>query len=148
MVLENVKILLCIFTWMSKYLEHLISQCHNFDYIKLNQISDFEYICLFSINYTSTKSWKSYIFIAVCLYVYVCMCVCVCLCVCVCVCLSVKKFRAKECTDLDAVFTKWLHTTLTRTLFKYATLGQRSRLQWRNIIFFLYNTLLTFLLCI
>ena len=85
MVLENVKILLCIFTWMSKYLEHLISQCHNFDQIKLNQISDFEYICLFSINYTSTKSWKSWIFIAVCLYVYVCLCVSVCVCVCVCV---------------------------------------------------------------
>ena len=32
--------------------------------------------------YTSTKSWRGYIFTSVCLSV--CQCVCVCLCVCVC----------------------------------------------------------------
>ena len=40
--------------------------------------------------YTSTKSWRGYIFTSVCLSVCVCVCVCVCVyvCVCVSVCLS------------------------------------------------------------
>ena len=47
-------------------------------------------------NYTSMKSWRGYIFTAVCL----CVCVCVCVWVCVCVCLSgsllVNKIPAKR----------------------------------------------------
>ena len=46
--------------------------------------------------------------------------------VCLCVCVSgilVNKIPA----DLNAVFAKWLLTTLARTLLKLVTLGQRSR---------------------
>ena len=60
------------------------------------------------------------------------MCVCVCVCVCVCpfVC-QWTKFQSNGCTDLDAVFAKWLLTALAWTI-----LGQRSMSQWRNIHFF------------
>ena len=68
--------------------------------------------------YTSTKSWRDFIFTAV-LFVYVCVCVSA--------CLSVNKTQPKRCTDLDAVFTKWLLTTLAQTLLKLVFLGQRSR---------------------
>ena len=73
-------------------------------------------------NYTSTKSWRGYIFIAVCL--------CVCVCVCVCPEFLWTKFQPNGCTDLDAVFAKQLLTTLSRTLLKLVTLGQRSRSRW------------------
>ena len=94
-----------------------------------------------SFFYTSTKSWRGYIFTAVCL------------CVCLCVCVSVQKFlwtkfQPNRCTDLDAVFAKRLLSTLTETLLKLVNLGQRSRSQWRNSHFFLHNSLLTFLPCI
>ena len=93
--------------------------------------------------YTSTKSWRGYIFTAVCL--------CVCLCVCVCVCVRHflwTKFQPNECTELDAVFARWLLPALAQTLLNLVTLGQRSRSQWRNTHFFLPNSLLTSLLCI
>ena len=66
----------------------------------------------------------------------VCLCVCVCVCVCMCVYVSVcpeflwTKFQPNGCTDLDAVFAKWLLTALARTLLKLVTLGQRSRSLW------------------
>ena len=91
--------------------------------------------------YTSTKSWRGYIFTAVCL--------CVCLSVCVCVCPALflwTKFQPNGYTDLDAVFAKQLHSTLARTLLKLVTLGQRSRSKQSS--FFLHNSLLTFLLYI
>ena len=60
--------------------------------------------------------------------------------VCVCVCLCVQfflwtKFQPNGCTDLDAVFAKWLLTAMARTLLNLVTLGQRSRSQWRNTLF-------------
>ena len=60
-------------------------------------------------------------------------------CVCVSVCLSVcpdflwTKFQPNGCTDLDAVFTKWLLTTLARSLLKLVTLGRRSRSRWPKL---------------
>ena len=94
----------------------------------------------YRVFYASTKSWRGYIFTAVCLCVCVCVCVCmcvcvcvrVCVCVCVCVCMSVwvcvrlclwTKCQPNECTDLDAVFAKRLLSTLARTLLKLVTLG-------------------------
>ena len=61
-------------------------------------------------------------------------------CVCVSVCLCVRhflwtKFQPNGCIDLDAVFAKWLLTALAQILLNSVTLGQRSRLQWRNIRF-------------
>ena len=78
--------------------------------------------------YTSTKSWRSYILIAVCL----------CLSVCLSVCSDVlwTKFQPNGWTDLDAVFAKRLPSTLAQTLLNLVTLGQRSRSQWRNTHFF------------
>ena len=60
--------------------------------------------------------------------------------VCVCVCLSVRhflwtKFQPNGCTDLDAVFAKWLLTALARNLLNLVTLSQRSRSHWRNTHF-------------
>ena len=83
------------------------------------------FIQYFIVYYTSTKSWRGYIFIAVCL----CVCVSVCVYVSVCVCPEFlwTKFQPNGWTDLDAVFAKWLLTTLARTLLKLVTLGQRSR---------------------
>ena len=69
-------------------------------------------------------SWRVYILTAVCL----------CMCLCVQVCLW-KKFQLIGCTDLNAVYAKWLLTTLAQTLSKLVTLGQRSRSQWLNIHF-------------
>ena len=65
--------------------------------------------------------------------------------VCVSVCLCVRyflwtKFQPNECTDLDAVFAKWLLLALARTLLNLVTLGQRSRSQWRNTHFFFIIT--------
>ena len=77
--------------------------------------------------YTSTKSWRSYIFTAVCL------CVCVCLCVRL---FLWTKFQSNIWTDLEAVFAKRLLSALAWTLFKLVTLGQRSRSQWLKIHFF------------
>ena len=56
--------------------------------------------------------------------------------VCVSVCLSVcpeflwTKYQPNGCTDLNAVFAKWLLITLARTLLNLVTLGQRSRSRW------------------
>ena len=77
--------------------------------------------------YTSTKSWRGYIFTAVCLSVCVCLCVQFFL---------WTKFQPNGCTNLDAVFAKWLLTALTRTLLNLVTFGRRSRSQWRNTRFF------------
>ena len=79
--------------------------------------------------------------LSVCLCVCVSVCLCVCVCVCVSVCLCVRhflwtKFQLNGCTDLDAVFTKWLLTALAQTLLNLVTLGQRSRSQWRDTHFF------------
>ena len=63
------------------------------------------------------------------------VCLCVCLCECPSVCLWTK-FQPKGCTDLDAVFAKWLLLALARILLNLVTLGQRSRSQWRDIHFF------------
>ena len=73
-------------------------------------------------NYTSTKSWRGYIFTAVCL--------CVCVCLSVCPIFLWTKFQPNRCTDLDAVFAKWLLKTLARTLLNLVTLGPRSRSRW------------------
>ena len=61
----------------------------------------------------------------------------VCLSVCLCVCRSVcpthflwTKFKSNGCTNLNAVFVKWLLTGLAKTLLKLVTLGQRSRSLW------------------
>ena len=64
----------------------------------------------------------------------------VCLCIRVSVCLCVRhflwtKFQPNGCTDLDAVFTKWLIPALAQTLLNLVTLGQRSSSQWRNTHF-------------
>ena len=52
--------------------------------------------------------------------------------VCVCVCPEFlwTKFQPNGCTDLDAVFAKWLLTTLAQILLKLVTLGQMSRSRW------------------
>ena len=63
------------------------------------------------------------------------VCVCVCVCVCVRLCLWTN-FQPNGCTDLDAVFTKWLPLALARTLLNLVTFGQRSRSQWCNSHFF------------
>ena len=89
-------------------------------------------ICLFgtfnwnsgrcSVFYTSTKSWRGYIFTAVCLCerlsIYVCDRLCL-----------WTKFQPNGCTDLDAIFAKRLFTPLAQTLWKLVTLvkGQDHR---------------------
>ena len=70
--------------------------------------------------YTSTKSWRGYIFTAVCL----------CVCVSVCPIFLWTKFQPNGCIDLDAVFAKWFLITLAQTLLNLVTLGQRSRSRW------------------
>ena len=82
----------------------------------------------FTYFYTSTKSWRDYIFTAVCL----CVCVCVCVCLFVCPALLVNKIPAEWFIDLNTVFTKWLLIALAQTLLKLLTLGQRLRSLWRN----------------
>ena len=62
---------------------------HNTSYLNTNYPSPLIFF------YTSTKSWRGYIFITVCL------CVCVCESVC-----QLTKFQPNECADLDAVFAK------------------------------------------
>ena len=91
--------------------------------------------------YTSTKSWRGYIFTSVCL------CVCVSVCVCVRHFLWTK-FQPNGWTDLDAVFSNWLLSALARTLLNLVTLDQTSRSQWRNTNFFIHNSLLISLPCI
>ena len=69
--------------------------------------------------------------VSVCVSVSVCMCVCLCVSVCVCVWVCVStvflwtKFQPNGCTNLDAVFTKWLLTALAQTLLKLVILTQR-----------------------
>ena len=78
------------------------------------------------------------------------MCVSVCVSVCLSVCPAEflwTKFKPNGCTDLDAIFAKWLLIALAQTLLKLVTLDQRSRSQWRNH-FFSYNSMLTSLPCI
>ena len=82
--------------------------------------------------YTSTKSWRGNIFIAVCLCVYVCLCVCLS------VCVSVTQNSSRKGASI------WMRLTLNgclhalaRTLLKLITLGQRTRSQLRNINFFI-----------
>ena len=79
-------------------------------------------ICMYFVYtfYTSTKSWRGYIFTSVCL--------CVCLSVCLSEVFLLTKFQPNEWTALDAVFAKWLLTALARTLLKLVTLGQRSEI--------------------
>ena len=84
---------------------------------------------------------------------FFCVSVCLGVCVCVCVCLCVRHFlwtklQPNGCTDLDAVFVKWLLLALAQTLLNLVTLSQWSRSQWRNTHFFLHNSLLTSLPCI
>ena len=53
------------------------------------------------------------------LYFHCSLSVCVCVCVCLCVyCFLWTKFQPNGCTDLDAVFAKWLLTALARTLYE------------------------------
>ena len=91
--------------------------------------------------YTSTKSWRGYIFTAVCLCVS--LCVCMCLSVCVSTVFLWTKFQPNGCTDLNADFAKWLLPAIARTLMILVTLGKKSRSQWRNTHFFLHNSFLT-----
>ena len=77
------------------------------------------------------KSWRGYIFTAVCL--------------CVCPAMLVNKIPAKRMNRFGRGFAL---TALARTLLKFVTLGQRARSKWRNTNFFLHNSLLTPLLCI
>ena len=65
-------------------------------------------------------------------YIFTAVCLCVCLSVCVSTVFLWTIFQPNGCTDLDAVFAKWLLTALARTLLKLVTLGQRSRSRWRN----------------
>ena len=99
-------------------------------------------ICHWLYFYISTKSWRGYIFIAVCL----CVCLPVCLSVCVWLFLCTK-FQPNRCTDLDAVFAKRLPSTLAQTLSK---LGQRSKVKVTvgQYPFFIHKSLLISLLCI
>ena len=66
--------------------------------------------------YTSTKSWRGYIFTSVCL------CVCECA-------LRVNKIPAEWENRFGRGFAKWLITALAQTRLKLVTLGQRSRSQ-------------------
>ena len=71
-------------------------------------------------HYTSTKSWKGYIFTSICL----CACACPLTRVCVSVSLSVHlwiKCRSNQCTNFELVFAKRLHLALARILFKLVT---------------------------
>ena len=59
--------------------------------------------------------------------------------VCMCVCPTLflwTKSQPNGCTDLDAVFVKWLLTTLAKTLLKLVTFGLRSWSLRLNIHFF------------
>ena len=67
--------------------------------------------------YTSTKSWRGYIFTAVCL--------CMCLCVCVSTAFLWTEFQPNRCTDLDAVFAKWLLTALAQKPIEIGDLGSK-----------------------
>ena len=64
---------------------------------------------------------------------FVSVSVCLCMCVSVCPDFLWTKFQPNGCTDLDAVFAKWLLTALALILLKLVILGQRSRSQWLNI---------------
>ena len=66
------------------------------------------------------------------LYYHCSLSVCLSVCLCVWLCLWTK-FQPNGYTDMDAVFAKWLLSTLARILSQWMTLGQRSRSQWLKI---------------
>ena len=65
--------------------------------------------------------------IIVMLYFHCSLCVCVSVCVSVC---QWTKFQQNGCTDLDAIFVKWLLTALAQTFLKLVIFGWKSRSQW------------------
>ena len=67
------------------------------------------------------------------LYFHFSLSVCLCVCVSVCPDFLWTKFQPNGCTDLDAVFAKWLLTALAQTLLKLVTLGQRLRSRWSKV---------------
>ena len=114
------------FSW---YIRHIELMSINLNLITIHRRK-------YKNKYTSTLSWRGFIFTAVCLCVSVSLS-----CLCVRLCLWTT-FQQNGCTALDAVFAKWLLATLARPLLHLVTLCQRSRSQWLNI----NNSLLTSLL--
>ena len=86
-------------------------------------------VCMFAF-FTPPRNRWGVIFSLQFVCVSVCVCVGVCVCVSVCPDFLWTKLQPNGCTDLDAVFAKWLLTALAQTLLKLVTLGQSSRSRW------------------
>ena len=92
--------------------------------------------------YTSTKSLRVYIFTAVCL------CVCLCVCLSICLTLLVNKIQAKRILRFGRIFRKMVANGTSSYPIEIGDLWTKVKSQWRNIHFFLPNSLLTLLLWI
>ena len=100
---------------------------------------------IFPCIYTSTKSWRGYIFTSVCLCVCVCVCVCVSVCLSVCVSGSflVNKIPAERMHRFGRGFRLMVAYCTGSNPIKIGDLGSKVK-----VPFFLHNSLLTSLLCI
>ena len=92
--------------------------------------------------YTSTKSWRGYIFTSVCLCVFVCVCVCVC------PTLLVNKIPAERMHRFGRGFRLTVAQHIGSDLIEIGDLGSKVKVTVAQYPFFLHNSLLTSLLYI
>ena len=69
------------------------------------------------------------------LYYHFSLSECVCVCLSVCLLFSCEQNSSRTDEPIWTVFTKWLLIALAEALLQLVTLGQRSRSQWRYILF-------------
>ena len=93
--------------------------------------------------YTSTKSWRGYIFTAV----YLCLSVCLSVCMSVWLCLWTK-FQPNGCIDLDKVFRYMVAFCTGSDPIEIGDLGLKVKVTVTQYPFILHNSLLTSLLYI
>ena len=88
--------------------------------------------------YTSTKSWRGYIFTAVCL----CVCVSVCLSVCVCVCVWLFSCEQNSSRTDAPIWTRFSLNGCSDPI-EISDLGSKVKVTVAQYSFFLHNSLLT-----
>ena len=105
--------------WMNDWSGNLFTVFHQWSMARIQNGSQFipqfssnsNMRLLMSQNYTSTKSWRGYIFTSVCL----------CVCVCVCVCLCVRLFSCEQ-NSSRTIAPIWMRFSLNSCLLHW--LGQ------------------------